>query len=57
MAAPEFETYEKKLREVFDPARLEFNAILARLSVLFEDLLPKALNRDTGRIRERDPDA
>jgi hypothetical protein len=38
MAAPEFETYEKKLREVFDPARLEFNAILARLSVLFEDL-------------------
>jgi len=38
MAAPEFETYEKKLREVFDPARLEFNAILGRLSVLFEDL-------------------
>ena len=34
----ELETYEKKLREVFDPAELEFNAILAHLSVLFEDL-------------------
>jgi hypothetical protein len=35
---PELERYEKKLREVFDPAQSQFSAILARLSVLFEDL-------------------
>lgn len=39
MNDPEFEIYEKRLQEAFDPADLEFNAILARLSVLFEDLL------------------
>jgi hypothetical protein len=38
MADPELEVYEMKLREVFDPSSLEFNAILVRLSVLFEDL-------------------
>lgn len=38
MADAELEIYVKKLREVFDPAALEFNAILSRLSVLFEDL-------------------
>jgi hypothetical protein len=38
MAIPDLEVYEKRLREVFDPDALEFNAILARLSVLFEDL-------------------
>lgn len=38
MREPELEVYEKKLRDVFDPAQPEFSAILARLSVLFEDL-------------------
>lgn len=38
MPDPELESYEKKLREVFDPEQAQFSAILARLSVLFEDL-------------------
>lgn len=38
MPEPELEKYERKLREVFDPAQAQFSAILARLSVLFEDL-------------------
>ena len=38
MSPPELETYEKKLREVFDPVQAQFSAIVARLSVLFEDL-------------------
>ena len=38
MPAPELEIYEKKVRDVIDPTNLEFHAIIARLSVLFEDL-------------------
>ena len=38
MLDPELETYEKRLRDVLEPAALDFSAILARLSVLFEDL-------------------
>lgn len=38
MTDPQLETYQQRLREVFDPAHSEFNAVLARLSVLFEDL-------------------
>ena len=38
MPAPELEIYEKKVRDVLDPTNLEFHAIIARLSVLFEDL-------------------
>lgn len=38
MTGPELEVYKKNLREVFEPGHSEFNAILARLSVLFEDL-------------------
>ena len=38
MPDPELEIYEKKIRDVLDPTNLEFHAIIARLSVLFEDL-------------------
>ena len=38
MSDPEFEIYEKRVRDVLDPSSLEFHAIIARLSVLFEDL-------------------
>ena len=38
MPDPEPEIYEKKVRDVLAPTNLEFHAIIARLSVLFEDL-------------------
>lgn len=34
----ELEVHERALRAVFDPTTVEFSGILARVSVLFEDL-------------------
>ena len=36
--AKELEDHERPLRSVFDASKVEFSGILARISVLFEDL-------------------
>jgi len=54
MPDPEFEIYPRKLRDVFDPATPEFNAILVRLSVLFEDLRIEEYGSRIERIEELD---
>ena len=54
MPDPELEIYEKKVRDVLDPTNLEFHAIIARLSVLFEDLRIEEYASRPERLEELD---
>ena len=54
MSDPELEIYEKKVRDVLDPTNLEFHAIIARLSVLFEDLRIEEYASKLERLEELD---